>query len=72
MMVCQLFMHVNATAERLKKGICGPLLSGGARLPKDWRFTEGKAHKLRQPMSKADKCAEPWPPIDHGSAGFVT
>jgi hypothetical protein len=47
MMVCQLFMHVNATAERLKKGVRGTLQNGGARLPKDGRFTEGKARKLR-------------------------
>jgi hypothetical protein len=34
-------------------------------------FTEGKPRNPKQSMDKADKRAEPWPTIDHGSARIV-
>ena len=45
---------------------------GGARLPKG-RACHPKVNRRnpKQSMDKADKRAEPWPTIDHGSARIV-
>jgi hypothetical protein len=35
------------------------------------RLNQSNSHKPRQFVNKAEKCAEPPPTIDHGSARFM-